>query len=211
MRETEMMWFEDVSPVNEPVLSFPVIGRLSMRQFVVLGTSLLASYAVFSSGHSPLAAIPACIGALLTFVRPSVGPAEWMAMAALLFVARSIARRGPRASGTKARSGMPGKKNPPPRPGTAPQKRSRTIFVSDPGRPILLRIRLEGGGRPVGCRSFKIMLGGASTESVFTDINGTVEAVIIPGTEGQKTITVEADGGTPVLSETVDVRASKVP
>lgn len=87
MRKTEMLWFDDVSPLNEPVLAFPVIGRLSMRQFFILGLASVISYEVFMDTHSPASAISACIGALLAFARPNVGSTEWMMLSMMMFLA----------------------------------------------------------------------------------------------------------------------------
>lgn len=213
MRTSEMLWFDDVSPMNEPVLFFPVIGRISMRQFAMLGTSALASYWAFSAGHSPLAAIPACIGAVLALVRPRAGSAEWMAFSALLFIARKLGSWRPGGAGRLrvGRLGIPRTGRPSGTVAASPECRTRTVVVSDPSRPIIFRVKIKCGGSPVGCRSFKVGLGGAKTLSVSTDVNGSLEAVLIPETEGPKTISVEADGGIPVLSETIDVRACARP
>ena len=210
MRGTEMLWFDDISALNEPVLFFPVLGRISMKQFAILGISSLASYAIFSSGHSPLAAVPACVGAALALVRPRAGTAEWMAFAMLLFLARTLRLARPRIP-WKGRAGLPRRARPAGTVVVSPGPRARTIVVADPSRPVIFRVRLEGGGGRVGCRSFRIRLGGVPTESVSTDVNGTVEAVIVPSREGPVSISVEADGGIPVLSETVEVRAAARP
>ena len=82
-----MLWFEDLSAANEPVLSFPVIGRISMKQILILGAAGMASYLVFSSTHGPLAAVPLCAGAILALARPKIGSSEWMALSVLRFAA----------------------------------------------------------------------------------------------------------------------------
>src|SRR5579864_3899637 len=87
MRRTEMLWFEDVSALNEPVLSFPVFGRISMKQFFILGITGMISYALFSITHGLVSAIPICFGAFLTFVKPKVGSSEWMIVSIILFLA----------------------------------------------------------------------------------------------------------------------------
>lgn len=82
-----MLWFEDVSAINEPVLSFPVFGRISMKQFFVLGIAGMISYGLFSVTHGIASAVPIGIGTFLTFVRPRVGSPEWMIISIILFLA----------------------------------------------------------------------------------------------------------------------------
>ncbi|MGI0088545.1 MAG: hypothetical protein ACREBI_11405, partial [Nitrosotalea sp.] len=86
IRKTEMLWFEDVSALNEPVLTFPVFGRISMKQFFILGITGMISYALFSGTHGLVSAIPICFGAFLTLVKPKVGSSEEMILSGILFL-----------------------------------------------------------------------------------------------------------------------------
>lgn len=88
-----MLWFEDISAINEPVLLFPVIGRISMKQFAILGAAGFATYSLFSGTHAVSSAAPLCAGALLALYRPAAGTPEWMIFSALRFFARNIVSR----------------------------------------------------------------------------------------------------------------------
>src|SRR5581483_11173669 len=98
LRKTELQWFEDVSALNEPVLSFSVFGSISMKQFFILGISGIISYALFSGTHGLVSAIPICFGAFLTFVKPKVGSSEEMIASVILFIVVrcSIQKTGPK-------------------------------------------------------------------------------------------------------------------
>ncbi|MBI1664006.1 MAG: hypothetical protein IS860_11115, partial [Nitrosopumilus sp.] len=72
MRPREVLWFEDVNPFNEPVFSFPFIGRLSMRQLAILGVGFMISYALFQSTGDVLAIAPALVTAFFALKKQNV-------------------------------------------------------------------------------------------------------------------------------------------
>ncbi|MDE1863026.1 MAG: hypothetical protein KGI33_08950 [Thaumarchaeota archaeon] len=202
MRRTEMLWFEDVSAVNEPVLSFPVIGRISMRQFFILGIAGMASYGLFSATHGPASAVPISIGAFLALVKPKVGSTEWMIFSSVLFFARKmriLLERRP-LTPKKSKAGC-----------AKGQDYTRTIIMADLSRPFRFRTRLVGkAGQPIACRRARVFLDSRQIDLLTTDANGELEAVIVPYVEGKKRITVYVeDQKEPAFAETVEVRTSQ--
>lgn len=162
MRNTPMIWFEDVSAINEPVLSFPVLGRISMKQFFILGVSGMASYALFSSAHGPVSAVPMCIGALFALVKPPVGSAEWMIFSAVRFLLVVVPRQA-LACASAARLGKAGE----PRHGTkgkpVPDKYGEPggPAAGDARTPLRLHLKIGGtGGREAGEAEVVISLRG---------------------------------------------------
>lgn len=205
-----MLWFEDVSALNEPVLSFPVLGRISMKQFFILGVTGMASYAMFLDTHNFFSLLPVCVGALLAFVKPKVGTSEETVVSLFLFLARRYARQG-KDSGTRDAT--------PPRKKGASQKklelseasiRTRTITLSDLSRPVRFKIRLvEASGQAVVNRTCKVYLDDSYTDTLTTDLNGEIETVIIPKTSGKRRITVYVgEQKEPAFSEVIEIRTS---
>lgn len=201
MRRNDLLWFEDVSAVNEPVLSFPVLGRISMRQFFILGVAGMASYGLFSSTHAPASAVPISAGALLALVRPKVATTEWMLYSALLFFGRRLGRmlfttrpRAPRIPAGNARN----------------REAARIIILADPSRPFRFRTRLVGrSGQPAATRKATVFLDDTKVDSLVTDDNGVLESAIVPGAAGRRMITVYVEGqNEPAFSESIEIRTS---
>lgn len=151
MNRGDLLWFEDVSAINEPVLSFPVLGRISMKQFFILGLAGMISYGIFSATHGPDSAIPVCIGALVALVRPKVCTAEYMALSALSFIFRQAGLGSLSGLGSKksVKTARPCKERCKAKPG--PKVGTLTITLSDVPEPLLFRIKVmrEGGSQAV--------------------------------------------------------------
>ncbi|MDE1767048.1 MAG: hypothetical protein KGI27_12380 [Thaumarchaeota archaeon] len=214
MRKTEMLWFEDVSALNEPVLSFPVFGRISMKQFFILGMTGMISYALFSGTHGLVSAIPICFGAFLTLVKPRVGSSEEMIVSGILFF---IGRRNMKK--TEHRTKKPKSKRlvvssskklglSDPFITEVPENKIRTIVSSDLSRPFRFKIKLVGTtGQALANIKSKVYLDDICTDLLTTDINGELETIIVPKIPGQKKITVYVDEQKePVFSEVIEVR-----
>ncbi len=212
MRKTEMLWFEDVSALNEPVLSFPVFGRISMKQFFILGITGMISYALFSITHGLVSAIPICFGAFLTFVKPKVGSSEWMIVSIILFlVGRRSVQKTQRAKKPKSKRLVTSSKKlglSDPFITETQENKIRTIMLSDLSKPFRFKIKLVGTtGQALANKRSKVYLDDSYTDSLTTDINGELETIIIPRTSGQKKITVYVDEQKePVFSEVIEVK-----
>ena len=213
LRKTEMLWFEDVSALNEPVLSFPVFGRISMKQFFILGMSGMISYALFSGTHGLVSAIPICFGAFLTFVKPKVGSSEEMIASVILFLVgrRSIQKTEPRIKKPKSKRLVTSSKKlglSDPFITEALENKIRTIISSDLSKPFRFKIKLVGTtGQALANKKSKVYLDDLYTDSLTTDINGELETIIVPKVSGQKKITVYVDEQKePAFSEVIEVR-----
>lgn len=212
LRKTEMLWFEDVSALNEPVLSFPVFGRISMKQFFILGITGMISYALFSGTHGLVSAIPICFGAFLTFVKPKVGSSEWMIVSIILFLAgKRSTQKTQRAKKPKSKRLVPSSKKlglSDPFITETQESKIRTIMLSDLSKPFRFKIKLVGTtGQALANKRSKVYLDDSFTDSLTTDINGELETIIVPKVSGQKKITVYVDEQKePVFSEVIDVR-----
>ncbi len=212
MRRTEMLWFEDVSALNEPVLSFPVFGRISMKQFFILGMTGMISYGLFSITHGLVSAIPICFGAFLTLVRPRVGTPEGMALSMILFlVGRRSAQKTQRVKKPKSRRLATSSKKlglSDPFITEVPENKMRTIISSDLSKPFRFKIKLVGTtGQALANKRSEVYLDDFYTDSLTTDINGELETIIVPKVPGRKKITVYVDEQKePAFSEVIEVR-----
>ncbi len=211
MRNLEILWFEDVSALNEPVLSFPIIGRISMRQFFILGLASLISYLIFSSSHSIFAVIPEGIGAFLALTKPKVTSSEQMVISMVLFFMGRHYGTGNKKKKAKSKKLSSSSK----KLGLAcsliedsQENEIRTITVSDLSRPYRFKVKLVGPtGKVLANKKSKVYLDGTYLDALTTDINGELETIIIPKTQGKKNITVCVDEQIePVFLETIEVK-----
>lgn len=211
MRNLEILWFEDVSALNEPVLSFPVIGRISMRQFFILGLASMISYLIFSSSHSIFAVIPEGIGAFLALTKPKVTSSEQMVISMVLFFMGRHYGTGNKKKKAKSKKLSSSSK----KLGLAcsliedsQENEIRTITVSDLSRPYRFKVKLVGPtGKVLANKKSKVYLDGTYLDALTTDINGELETIIIPKTQGKKNITVCVDEQVePVFLETIEVK-----
>ena len=211
MRNLEILWFEDVSALNEPVLSFPIIGRISMRQFFILGLASMISYLIFSSSHGIIAVIPEGIGAFLALTKPKVTSSEQMVISMVLFFMGRHYGTGNKKKKAKSKKLSSSSK----KLGLAysliedsQENEIRTITVSDLSRPYRFKVKLVGPtGKVLANKKSKVYLDGTYLDALTTDINGELETIIIPKTPGKKNITVCVDEqAEPVFLETIEVK-----
>ncbi len=211
MRNLEILWFEDVSALNEPVLSFPMIGRISMRQFFILGLASMISYLIFSSSHGIIAVIPEGIGAFLALTKPKVTSSEQMVISMVLFFMGRHYGTGNKKKKAKSKKLSSSSK----KLGLAcsliedsQENEIRTITVSDLSRPYRFKVKLVGPtGKVLANKKSKVYLDGTYLDALTTDINGELETIIIPKTPGKKNITVCVDEQVePVFLETIEVK-----
>jgi len=211
LRNLEILWFEDVSALNEPVLSFPIIGRISMRQFFILGLASMISYLIFSSSHGIIAVIPEGIGAFLALTKPKVTSSEQMVISMVLFFMGRHYGTGNKKKKAKSKKLSSSSK----KLGLAysliedsQENEIRTITVSDLSRPYRFKVKLVGPtGKVLANKKSKVYLDGTYLDALTTDINGELETIIIPKTPGKKNITVCVDEqAEPVFLETIEVK-----
>ncbi|MFY9299881.1 MAG: hypothetical protein WAO91_01655 [Candidatus Nitrosotenuis sp.] len=223
MRPHEVLWFEDVSPFNEPVFSFPFVGRLSMRQLAILGIGFMISYALFQSTGDVLSIIPGLVTAFFALKKQHVLPTESLLFSVLMFYIRG----GSTALETKKKPQL--KKVPRiqkekkkfvnstvlkiPKPFqpklTDKEIKVRKLFVSDFTKPYRMKIRLEKTtGQAIANEMCKVKFDGNIVSTLSTDANGELEVIIIPGSAGEKKLQVfSKDSASPIFEEILEIES----
>lgn len=216
------MWFEDVSPFNESVFSFPFVGRLSMRQLAILGVGFMISYALFQSTGDVLSVIPALVTAFFALKKQNVLPTESLLFSVLMFYVRggSATVQTKKPSWKKIPKVHKEKKKLAestvlrvPKPFapkvTAKEIKARKLFVSDFTKPYRMKIRLEKiTGQAISNQMCEVKFDGNIISTLSTDANGELEVIIIPGSAGKKTLQVfSKDTAKPIFEETLEIES----
>lgn len=218
MRPHEVLWFEDVSPFNEAVFSFPFVGRLNMRQLAVLGIGFMISYGLFQSTGEVPSVIPGLAAAFFALKKQNVLPTESLLFSVLMFYIRGGSITVPKKSWKKIPKVRKEKKKfvestvlRVPKPFqpkiTDKEIKARKLFVSDFTKPYRMKIRLEKTtGGPISNEMCKVEFDGNIVSTLSTDANGELEVIIIPGSAGQKKLQVfSKDGADPIFEETLEI------
>ncbi len=221
MRPHEVLWFEDVSPFNEPVFSFPFVGRLSMRQLAILCIGFMISYALFQSTGEVLSIIPALATAFFALKKQNVLPTESLLFSVLMFYIRggSMAletkkswKKAPKMHKEKkklAESTVLRVPKPFMPKITDKEIKARKLFVSDFTKPYRMKIRLEKAtGQAISNEMCKVKFDGNIVSTLSTDANGELEVIIIPGSAGQKKLQVFSNYSTdPIFEEMLEIES----
>lgn len=206
--------------LDEPVMSLPVLGRVSFRQAgIIMGLCLALPLCVhsafsahvlealpdpaFSAGPAEVgwdavvSLIPVPVGLALGVPRPRLVPmdaAVWMMFRFAL--RRSSARRAPRPAKRAARgSKLAGFAPPDPRLAGAPSAPGYTIAARDPSVPKSLTVTLYGGdGKPLAGRLARTYIDGVLAGSVTTDGDGAMGVTFVPGRRGARRLVIRVDG-----------------
>lgn len=218
MRPREVLWFEDVSPFNEPVFSFPFVGRLSMRQLAVLGVGSMVSYPLFQSTGDVLSVVPALVTAFFALKKQNVLPTESLLFSVLMFYIRGGSTTVQTKRSWKIPKMHKEKKSiaesavlKVPKPFapkiTDKEIKARKLFVSDFTKPYRMKIRLEKStGQAISNQMCKVKFDDNIISTLSTDANGELEVIIIPGSAGKKTLEVFSKGTTkPIFEETLEI------
>lgn len=197
MSPREVLWFEDVSPFNEPVFAFPVVGRLSMRQLAIIGIGFLVSYPWFQATGDIIAVAPSLVCMVFALKKQHVVPLEYLLFSVLLFYIKRYNAQMPRLRQFR----IPKK-----RKDVKVQKsiKRKKLYVSDLSKPYRMKIRLQESGHPVSYEMAKVEFDGRVISTLSTDANGELEVIIIPETAGEKKIRVYSRRSPdPIFEETI--------
>jgi hypothetical protein len=212
LRPIDLLWFEDVNPFNESVFEFPLVGKLSMRQMLILGLGVMISWSLYQSTGNYLSLVPILAAAYIALKKHKVRTTESQLLAILLFYAGLKARGRTNTLKTKinAKSTTKLRLAEPFRPklvGREKDINTREIYT-DPLRPIRLKIHLQKiDGRVISNTETKIVFDGKVVSTLSTDNNGEVEAIVIPQTTGDKKLSIYAKGvELPVYKEIISVK-----
>ncbi len=210
------MWFEDVNPFNESVFEFPMVGKLSMRQMLILGMGVMLSWGLYQSTGNYLSLAPMLTTAYISLKKHKVKTIESQLFAILLFYAGLKVKTGTKKP-TKESDVHKTKKTvsklrlaEPFRPKLEARGKeisTREIYA-DPLRPIRLKIHLQKtDGQVIANTETKIVFDGKVVSTLSTDNNGEVEAIVIPQTAGEKKLAIHAKGvELPVYQELISVK-----
>ena len=220
MRPHEVLWFEDVSPFNEPVFSFPFVGRLSMRQLAILGIGFMISYALFQSTGEVLSIIPGLVTAFFALKKQHVLPTESLLFSVLMFYIRGGStvletkkswKKIPKAHKEKKKIVESTVLRIPkpfmPKVTDKEVAKTRKLFVSDFTKPYRMKIRLEKTtGQAIANEMCKVKFDGNIVSTLSTDANGELEVIIIPGSAGEKKLQVfSEDNVNPIFEEILEI------
>ena len=207
--------------LDEPVMSLPLLGRISFRQAgIIMGLCVMlplcvhsaASGAVLAALPEPAASaggaqigwdavislLPVPFGLALGVPRPRLVPMDVAVFMLLRFAARGTsARAAPRRQGgaPRARSALSGFAPPDPGLAGAPPAPGYRISAPDPSIPKSLIITLYGGdGSPLSGRLARTYIDGELIGSVTTDGDGAMGVTFVPGRRGTRRLRIEVDG-----------------
>ncbi len=218
MKSIDLLWFEDVNPFNESVFEFPAVGKLSMRQMLILGLGVMLSWSLYQSTANYLSLVPILAAAYVSLKRQKVRTTESQLFAILLFYVGLKAKNGTKKPISKmAKTAYKNKKiasklriAEPFRPKlemSGKEINTREIHT-DPLKPIRLKINLKKtDGQVISNTETKIVFDSKVVSTLSTDSNGEVEAIVIPKTTGEKKLVIYAKGvELPVYEEIISVK-----
>jgi len=216
VKPIDLLYFEDVSPFHEAVFTFPIIGKLSMRQMSIVGFSAIVSWSIYQGSGNMLSMIPLSAGIYVGLKKFNVMPIEIQIVSVIKFMfvgkktkqkrkfTKKIAFKFPRQGSKKLglseafqpKLDVIGKKI-----------RVREVFT-DPLKPIRLQINLETADRrPIINTQTRIEFDGNVVSTLATNNNGEIEVLIIPQTLGEKKLLIYAEGfEQPVFEEVLFIK-----
>ncbi|MEM3064456.1 MAG: hypothetical protein QW177_03690 [Candidatus Nitrosotenuis sp.] len=213
MKSIEMLWFEDVNPFNEAVFAFPVVGKLSMRQMLVLGLGIMTSWGIYQSTANYASLIPLLGCCYLAFKKQKVQSTESCVAAVLWFYLRSknnaVKITDKKSAHKKSAKLVFAEPYRPKLEKTGKEIPVRQVFA-DPLKPIRLKIKIQRtNGTPITNTEAKIVFDGRVVSILSTDNNGELEAIVIPQTWGEKKLEIYAKGmDIPVFQEMMVIKHS---
>lgn len=222
MKSIEILWFEDVNPFNEPVFGFPVIGKLSMRQMMILGIGALFSWVFYQTNENFVSIIPMGLTTFLALKKQKVRTTEMHLFAIVMFYFGRKKKNNMITikSNTKSTAKLqPLKKKPRssklgfaesfnPKIDIVGKEINVREIYADPLRPIRLKIKLERiEGKSISNKQTKIVFDDNVVSALSTDNNGELEVIIIPQTLGDKKLQIFAEGmEQPVFEEILSIK-----
>lgn len=212
MKPIDLLYFDDLSPFHEAVFDFPIIGKLSMRQMLIIGFSAATSWVAYQGTANPLAMIILCLGGYVGLKKFNVKPIESQLFSIIKFYLFSKQNKTMLKSNfksTKPTSKKLGFSKPfcPKLQTTGREVKTREIFA-DPLKPIRLQVRLETPDkRPIPNTKTRVEFDGNVIATLATNNNGEIEVLLVPKTIGEKRIAIYAEGFVqPLFEEVLSIR-----
>lgn len=221
MGYTTLTVLQGGSSLDEPVLSLPLLGRVSFRQAgIIMGLCVITplcihsalSGAVLAALPEPIASVggarlgwdaaisllPAVAGLVLGVPRPRLVPMDVAVLMLLRFAVTGTsirARPGRRKVPRPRKSGRLGFAPPDPSLEGAPPTLVYRIGAQDPSVPKSLTITLYGeDGSPLSGKLARTYIDDELVGSVTTDGDGAMGVTFVPGRRGTRRLRIEVDG-----------------
>lgn len=201
MKFVEILWFEDINPFHESIFSFPVIGKLSMRQMIILGIGALLSWIFYQISGNFISIIPIGITMFLILKKQKIMSPEMHLFLILFFYLsgkkRSDIKKTKHVAKLQSFNILPissslGLAEPfnPKMNMVRKEIKVREIYA-DPLKPVRLKVKLERiEGKSISNRQARIVYDGNVVSILSTDNNGELEVIIVPQTLGKKKIQI---------------------
>lgn len=209
VKQIELLYFEDLSPFQEAVFAFPIMGKISMRQMTIIGLVSTISWMVYQSSESYLSAIPLLIGGYIGLKKFNVKPPEVQMASIIRFImfgnrGEKTHREGQAQSKRLGISELFSHKS----QSVGKEIKVREIFAN-PLRPIRLQLRLETPRKePISNAPTRVEFDGSVVSTVSTNKNGEIEVIIVPQTIGPKKLVVFVEGHQiPVIEEILNIQS----
>jgi hypothetical protein len=203
VKQIELLYFEDLSPLHEAVFAFPIIGRISMRQMLIIGLCAVISWITYQSTESILSAMPMIAGGYVGLRRFNVKPPESELAAVIKFVFKNSGisnkqRRKQKSSKKLKASEMYEPKG----QANREEVRTRRIFA-DPLKPLRLQVKLETPTKELIANTrVRVEFDGNVISTPSTNNNGEIEILLIPQSLGAKKLSIFVESQTlPVFEE----------
>lgn len=216
--------FENTDTINEPVISFPMFGKMSFRQIgILIGIGIMLPMAIYStcsdlilnalpdpvlSDHTAriqvtwdivLALVPAPLGVILGVPRPKLIPMDILIVTLIRFMMYHTSVRLSTPAQVRHKSKSASKLA-----GFAKKERitasknTRQVYpviVTDLGIPKNITITLyDLEGNPMRNKFAKAYIDDELISSITADFDGVIGITFVPKTEGSKNLTIVIDG-----------------
>lgn len=215
MEQIDITVFENTSALDEQAVSIAILGKVSIRQLIIIFSGLLFAVGIFQTTASlTFAVIPAIIATVLGLPKPKILSMDRLVYSVLLFFIRGTSLNHKVSKIKKPTKTKKAESKFLRMPGTKiikikKEEKFREIIASDLSKLRRLKIRIiDPSGEPLPRTFVRIYLDGLLIDSLSTDSDGMIEASFVPGSEGQKRLKITSEKFDVVLDETILIKAS---
>ncbi len=215
MEQIDITVFENTSALDEQAVSIAILGKVSIRQLIIIFSGLLFAVGIFQTTTSlTFAIIPAIIATVLGLPKPKILSMDRLVYSVLLFFIRGTSLNHKVSKGEKPRKTKKAESKFLRMPGTKiikikKEEKFREIIASDLSKLRRLKIRIiDPSGEPLPRTFVRIYLDELLIDSLSTDSDGMIEASFVPGSEGQKRLKITSEKFDVVLDETILIKTS---
>ena len=205
----DLLWFENISPHNEPLFPLLGFGMLSIKQLGILGAGIMLAWGIWQKTGDYLAIIPAVIVLILTFKKENVIPIEIKIIKIFLFYIGKHDKPLPKVRKNTIKSKSNSKLSIAKQYHIKSHARQNSIknanvrnipYIYD--RMFRMKIRLTDTVEQTTINSrVRIVLDGILYGTARTDSNGEIMINFIPENPGKKLLQIYEDKAEPMYEE----------